>query len=312
MSTIDTATAGHGAMDHDHPAYLQHHFKTPEQQYSTGKLGMWIFLGTEILMFGGLFCAYAFYRHNHPDIFEVGHHALDKTLGMLNTLILIASSFTMAWAVRLAQTSKRRGLIVCLILTLVGGVAFMGIKGYEWTHKYNEGLWVGRSNVLSLGYKAKDKEARISELVEEGPFKLPSAEETAAAAAAMPKPVDMQILAPDPNADTSDAAQIRPSFIQVPGMKSEIIAQPRLIGYNDLSPADKARAATFFNIYYLMTGLHGIHVLVGMGLITWILVGSFRRRFNSEYFTPVDLVGLYWHLVDLIWIFLFPLLYLIH
>jgi cytochrome c oxidase subunit 3 len=312
MSTIDTVTAGHGAAGHDHPAYLAHHFKTPEQQYSNGKLGMWIFLGTEILMFGGLFCAYSVYRHNHPDIFEVGHHALDTTLGAINTLILIASSFTMAWAVRLAQLNKRRGLAVCLILTLLGGAIFMGIKGYEWTHKYNEGLWVGRSNVLSQGYVGKDKEARINELIEEGPFKIHQAEGAAAPGTPAPKPVDMQILAPDPNAGTADAAQVRPSFAQAPGMRAEVLEPAHLVGYNDLSPADKERAATFFNIYYLMTGLHGIHVLVGMGLITWILVQSIKGKFSSEYFTPVDLVGLYWHLVDLIWIFLFPLLYLIH
>lgn len=304
MSTIDTLAAAH---DHGaHPPHLQHHFKTPEQQYSSGKLGMWIFLGTEILMFGGLFCAYSVYRALHPDIFEVGHLALNKILGALNTMILIAASFFMAWAVRLSQTNKRKGLIACLILTFIGGAIFMGIKAYEWTDHYKENLWIGTSNVLSQGYTGKNKQAIISGLADGGPLgELPPP-------AANPPSEQMQILAPDPNAGTADAAQDRPSFIQVPGLKPQVAAPPQPMGYNNLSQADKDRIATFFNIYYLMTGLHGIHVLVAMGLIVWLLVGAFKGRYTSEYFTPVDLVGLYWHLVDIIWIFLFPLLYLIH
>src|SRR3954452_12303624 len=106
---------------HHHPANLAHHFETPEQQYASAKMGMWVFLATELLMFGGLFCAYSVYRHNHPEVFEFAHRYLDRTLGAINTIILITSSLTMAWGVREAQLGHRRALVMCLILTLLGG-----------------------------------------------------------------------------------------------------------------------------------------------------------------------------------------------
>src|SRR5438477_9999959 len=124
MSTVEATFAGHGngdAAHAPHDPHLAHHFDTPEQQYASAKLGMWVFLATEILMFGGLFCAYSVYRHNHPDVFEYAHQYLDKTLGAINTIVLITSSLTMAWGVRLAQLGKMRGLWICLILTSVGG-----------------------------------------------------------------------------------------------------------------------------------------------------------------------------------------------
>ncbi len=130
-----------------HPAHLHHHFETPRQQFESDKLGMWLFLVTEILLFGGLFCAYAVYRANHPEIFIYAHKYLDKTLGGINTLILISSSFTMAWAVRAAQLGQRRLLILLLALTLLGGFGFLGIKAVEYEHKWKSGLlWGARFN----------------------------------------------------------------------------------------------------------------------------------------------------------------------
>src|SRR6185437_1598645 len=118
MSTVETnSAAAHGHDNHD--PHLAHHFDTPEQQMASGKLGMWVFLATEILMFGGLFCAYSVYRHNHPEVFEYAHQWLNKTLGAINTIVLITSSLTMAWGVRLAQLGKQRGLITCLVLTIL-------------------------------------------------------------------------------------------------------------------------------------------------------------------------------------------------
>jgi cytochrome c oxidase subunit 3 len=116
----------------------------------------------------------------------------------------------------------------------------------------------------------------------------------------------------DPNAGTADAPKIKPTWVMPTGLAKQQIESHQREQYADMPELDRQRVATFFSIYFLMTGLHGLHVLVGMGLITWILVRSARGAFSSAYFTPVDLVGLYWHLVDLIWIFLFPLLYLIH
>jgi cytochrome c oxidase subunit 3 len=229
-------------MSHEHAPHLQHHFDTEEQQFDAGKLGIWLFLATEILLFGGLFCAYAIYRANHPEIFVYAHQFLDKILGGTNTVILLCSSLTMAWAVRASQLGQRTLLIALLSLTLLGGCGFMGIKYVEYKAKWEHGLLPGTH------FSHQDE-----------------GESAAAAGAAKP-----------------GTHGKRPSNVQI-----------------------------FFGIYFLMTGLHGIHVLAGMGAIVWILVRSIKGQFGPAYYTPVDFVGLYWHLVDLIWIFLFPLLYLI-
>ncbi len=236
--------AGDGA--HGHIPHLGHHYSSLAQQFDAGKLGMWLFLVTEILLFGGLFCAYAVYRANHPEVFIYAHQFLDKTLGGVNTLVLICSSLTMAWAVRAAQLRQRRLLLGMLAATLLFAGGFLGVKAVEYNHKWKHGLLWG---------------------------KLYAPVEHSAAHAEAGPPSD-------------GAAHGRP-------------VSPRNVHI-------------FFGIYFVMTGLHGLHVIAGMGLIGWLLIRAGRGQFVDGYFTPVDLVGLYWHLVDLIWIFLFPLLYLIH
>ncbi len=237
----------------EHPPSLAHHFDTPRQQYAAGKLGMWLFLLTEVLFFGGLFCAYAVYRVNRPEIFVYAHQFLDKTMGAINTGVLIFSSLTMAWGVRCAQCNQRRGLILCLVLTLLCAAGFLGIKYVEYEHKWKDGLlWASRYDPKPHGSAAGAEQGEDTEHAEDAEHS-PAAEEEA----------------------------------------------PRNVGI-------------FFSIYFLMTGLHGLHVIGGMIAITWLLVRSVKGDFGSRYFGPVDLVGLYWHLVDLVWIYLFPLLYLIH
>ncbi len=231
------------------PAHLAHHFDTPRQQFQAGKLGMWIFLLTEILLFGGLFCVYAVYRANHPAIFSYIHaeRFLNTTLGAVNTCILITSSLTMAWGVRCAQRGQQRGLVVCLALTLMFAFGFLGVKYVEYKHKWEGGLlWASRYEPIE--HAAEEAEGH------------------------------------KPNAEH-------------PG---------------DAEQQERENAGVFFSIYFMMTGLHAIHVLGGMGAITWLLVRACNGTFGSRYFAPVDYVGLYWHLVDMIWIYLFPLLYLIH
>lgn len=211
------------------PKFRAHHFDSAEQQFAASRLGMWLFLVTEVLFFGGLFVAYAVFRSLHPEVFENAAMLLDKNLGAVNTVVLLLSSLTMAWAVRCAQLDQRRGLIVCLSLTLLAAGTFLGIKGVEYSHKWHDGLlWASRY---------------------------------------------------------ADSA-----------------------GELDGAPE---RAGTFFSIYFAMTGLHAVHIVAGMAAIVWVLKRSVQADFNSNYYTPVDMVGLYWHLVDLVWIFLFPLLYLI-
>ncbi|MFN3325191.1 MAG: cytochrome c oxidase subunit 3 family protein [Bryobacteraceae bacterium] len=213
---------GHG---HDHNPFHQHHFATSEQQFETSKIGMWLFLVTEILLFGGLFVGYGIMQSKHPEAFFEAHHHLDKMLGALNTVVLLVSSFTMVMAVHAAQTNKRKALIIYLIITLLCAGIFLGVKYFEYSHKVHEGLLPGKF------YSHKGDTV--------------------------------------PN-----------QFI-------------------------------FFSFYFMMTGLHGLHIVGGMVVMAWVLRRAIRGDFSSAYYTPVDLVGLYWHLVDLIWIYLFPLLYLI-
>ncbi len=213
---------------------------------------MWIFLLTEVLLFGGLFCAYAVYRANRPEIFHYAyeHRFLDVNLGALNTVILIFSSFTMAWAVRCAQLGKQRGLIALLTITLVCGGLFLGNKYLEYKHKWEERLLPGKH----FGYQAETGEGS------------PAVAASPPASSAAPQ-----------------SEESPPEYV-----------------------------AVFFGIYFMMTGLHALHVAGGMGAIAWLIWRAAKGHFTRAYFGPVDYVGLYWHLVDIIWIYLFPLLYLIH
>lgn len=207
------------------PAYLAHHFSAVEQQRESAKLGMWIFLLTEVLLFGGLFCAYAIYRSWNPDMFYNAHKFLDVRLGTLNTIVLISSSVTMALAIRSIQLGKRKLSIGFLVTTLLFAAVFLVVKYFEYSHKFHVGQLPGKFY----------------------------------------------------------------TFTGIQGNNPHI----------------------FFSVYFAMTGLHGLHVMAGMGAITWILIKTIRNRFSPEYYTPMEMTGLYWHLVDLVWIFLFPLLYLI-
>jgi cytochrome c oxidase subunit 3 len=261
----------------DRPKWLQHHFDTPRQQYESTKLGMWLFLSTEILLFSGLFVAYAVYRGNHPEIFMYAQQFLDTRWGAINTVVLLCSSLTMAWAVRAAQLNQQRLLVTLLALTILGGAGFMGIKFVEYKAKWEHGLLWARSyshddHAVSAAGTGSHDEAAVDAGSEAAGLAI---EQTQLSAAGEP-PVGL----------FPEGAPLPPDAVP-------------------------QNVFTFFSIYFLMTGLHGIHVLAGMGAIAWLLLRSLGGAFDNEYFTPVDLVGLYWHLVDLIWIFLFPLLYLI-
>ena len=254
---------------HDQAASpLAHHFHSRAQQYDSARLGMWIFLVTEILFFGGLFCAYAVYRANRPEAFALGHYFLDVPLGALNTLVLITSSLTMAWAVRSAQLGQSRALAGLLAATILLGLVFVGIKSFEYKHKWDHRFVPGQERIE---YWFSGKPAG------KAPSSLP------------------------PKKFRPDRDYIKEHLEQA--------------GYEHLDAktldryVDKLR--TFMGIYFSLTALHALHVLIGIGVLTWLFLGTFRGRFGRHRFTPVDMVGLYWHLVDLIWIYLFPLLYLI-
>jgi cytochrome c oxidase subunit 3 len=222
------ATSSGHAGGHDPHAQnpnLQHHFYSMEQQLEASTLGMWLFLVTEVMFFGGMFLAYLVYRVLYPEAWVLGSNHLNVVMGALNTAVLICSSLTMALAVRAAQTSSRKGQIVNLILTIVFGSIFLIVKYFEYAEKFEHHLVPGR--------------------------------------------------------------------------------------HFDMTLPQAAQQQLFFSIYFMMTGIHAIHMVVGIGLMLVILAMAWRGRFSADYYTPVEMSGLYWHFVDIVWIFLFPLLYLL-
>ncbi|HJQ39848.1 MAG TPA: cytochrome c oxidase subunit 3 [Thermoanaerobaculia bacterium] len=214
---------------HHHP-FLQHHFEDLGQQHEASTLGMWFFVAQEILFFGGIFCAYAVYRNMYPEAWSAGAHHQNSTIGLFNTIILIGSSLTMALAVWGAQSAKRKFTTLMLVLTLVLGMAFVGVKGFEYREHIKEGLFPGSH------------------------------------------------------------------FTYV----------------HHANPALTRGVELFMVFYFTMTGLHALHMIIGAGLLIWFIKRAWRGDFGEEYYSPVEIMGLYWHFVDIVWIFLFPLLYLIH
>jgi len=291
---------------------VDHHFENADQQYQSAKLGMWLFLATEILFFGGLFVAYSVYRYNHPEVFIFGHHFLDKNLGALNTVILICSSLTAAWAVRAAQLKQNRMLKLMLVLTILLAFGFLGVKAVEYNSKWKHGLlWARQYNphidhdepaevlISDEGFETGTVEGVFEEvtvLQEVGDAVLAETETIVVEEA--------PVAAPAGDADRSKIAPAAegPAGLAAPGAEE---SSEKTI---EIEPAN---AQTFFSIYFLMTGLHGIHVVGGIGAFLWLYFGARRGIFSTGHFTRVDMVALYWHVVDLIWIYLFLLLYLI-
>ena len=214
---------------HEHPVHpkLQHHFDDMEQQVEASVLGMWVFLVTEILFFGGLFLAYIVYRAAAPEAFQEASHHLSIGWGAFNTAVLIFSSLTMALAVRAAQTGRpARTQVMWLLGTMFLGTVFLGVKVIEYADKFEHHI------------------------------------------------------VPGPHFDKS--AWTHPAGVE-----------------------------QFYSLYFIMTGLHALHMIIGIGIMTVIAIMAWRKHFDRTYYTPVEVSGLYWHFVDIVWIFLFPLLYLI-
>jgi len=213
------------AAHHPHVPGLAHHFDNLEQQAEATTLGMWVFLVTEVLFFGGLFATYMIYRNWYPEAFAAASHELDVTLGTVNTVVLITSSLTMALAVHAAQLGQRKLLMTFLILTMILGAVFLGIKSVEYYHKFVE------HHIPGPGFQFEKEYVRHAQL--------------------------------------------------------------------------------FFSLYFVMTGLHALHMIIGIAILAVLTWQAWRGAFTPAYYSPVELTGLYWHFVDIIWIFLFPLLYLI-
>jgi cytochrome c oxidase subunit 3 len=295
--------AGHAATTED-GLRVDHHFENADQQYQSAKLGMWVFLATEILFFGGLFVAYSVYRANHPEVFVFGHHFLDKNLGALNTVILICSSLTAAWAVRAAQLRQIGMLKLMLVLTMMCAFGFMGVKAIEYNAKWKHGLlWAG-----SYDPHLEHDEATTEESLQLGGAEVVAEEQRVGDAELVVAEVvpSGETMSP-PESSSGDRSNIAPAAEGPAGL-----ASPGELAEGDLElEVEPANAQVYFSIYFLMTGLHGIHVLGGIGAFVWLLMCARRGDFASGHFTRVDMVALYWHVVDLIWIYLFLLLYLV-
>ena len=311
----DDHGGGHGHHNAEYP-FLAHHFETPAQQFDSAKLGMWVFLVTEVLFFGALFVAYAVLRNRYPEVFKYASAYLDTTMGGINTGVLILSSLTMAMGVYFAQTGRKAALVLCLWLTMAGAAGFMVIKYFEYTHKFHVHLVWGEGFYKPV---TDDGGLQQAELASKAPVPAGPAQTTMAAGtvtaqqAAAPAFVQMPAgeqtaIAPPAEGPTGMAPAV------IDAKAADHAADPATHGDEALHLQDATMPPNthlFFAIYYAMTGLHGIHVLIGMGVIGWLIVRAGRGEFGPKYYTPVDLVGLYWHIVDLVWIFLFPLFYLI-
>lgn len=364
MAAADTGSAHEGSHDHHGPEYLAHHFESTEQQYDAGKLGIWVFLVTEILFFSGLFCAYTLYRYHHPEIFAEASNYLDTAMGAINTIVLLFSSLTMAWAVRCAQIEHRKGLVATVLTTFFCAAIFLGIKAVEYTHKWDLGIFV-RS---SFDLKEVAHHGPSSYLIWVSlPFALVSAAFAVMTAISFVKgsslwtkyhlgmcvgvlgyfigvgagvaydPIKASIVgeteshaehaegshdehaagADGEHAEESHAADedeeesAAPEDAELKEAEADAMAADSGTTVSGDSQHPNKNVGIFFSIYYFMTGLHGVHVLGGMAALSWLYFRALRGDFHRDYFGAVDNVGLYWHLVDLIWIYLFPLLYLI-
>jgi cytochrome c oxidase subunit 3 len=433
----DHGHAGDGGHGHGSP-FVQHHYDDAQHQFDAGKLGIWLFLAQEVLFFSALFVAYILYRYHHPEIYSYAHKYLDVKYGAINTAVLIASSLTAAWAVRCAQLSQKRGLILCLALTVGCACAFLGIKYVEYSHKVHEHILFGRyfdpcvssggrelltKNNNCAGSKSTvvwdsgsgtatagcfndiDEDPRMDGVQADCVVKEYSLAETRKKVSqqktggdgkplvgADGKPVMEEVEKADVvetfKRDIADRCPEESPLHHAPGgavhgtpqqahrfpcwrtayqpavckkgvgilveygdheereairIKAECKPSPKAADPGDLL-ADRAQTLEigkplinprhqltvheeheqesmgpppehtnmFFTIYFAMTGLHGIHVLFGIGVFTWLLIRAIKGQFTPDYFGPIDYAALYWHIVDLIWIFLFPLLYLIH
>jgi cytochrome c oxidase subunit III len=235
-ATSGSVTSQAATLEHEAPnPALLHHFATPQQQKNAASLGMWLFLVTEIMFFGGMFCAYLVYRLMHFDAFAAGSQQLNIWMGGINTAVLIVSSVTVVLAVKAAEMGKRKMLVGYMIFTVLLGMTFLVIKGFEYKEKFE------KHHVPGPTFNFTDK-------------------------------------------FDDNGKQI---------------------------PVDSKEAELFFSLYFAMTGMHALHMVIGCGLFSVLTVLAWKGHYTPNYFTPIENAGLYWHLVDIIWIYLFPLLYLI-
>jgi len=279
-----------------HEPGLQHQFDDMGQQEESVSIGMWMFLVQEIMFFGGLFTVYLVFRSKYPMAFAAGSNHLDAFWGGLNTIVLIVSSLTMALTVYYAQKSNRNMQVLMILLTMVFGATFLGVKAIEYTDKYNHGF----VPVTGLNKKVKD----VPNAAHSKPHEKPCWEQAHGE--------EHTYVNPHGEFQWADCSLAKLAEDHKP---NSFLTDAERIGYfsNGEIDANKFRdkVRIFFWIYFVMTGLHALHMVVGLGLMAWLLWTAFKGNYNAEYYMPVEMSGLYWHFVDIVWIFLFPLLYLL-
>lgn len=247
----------HAAHGHGHGRELLHHFETAAQQKEAATLGMWAFLVTEVMLFGGIFLAYTVYRWAFPDIWAEAAHHLNTPLGTLNTVVLLVSSLAVALAVGAAEAGKHRRVLGLLGFTVILGLSFLGIKGYEYSEKFSH--CAGYSTPLD--WVTGQHQHEVEECLVPG------------------------------------QAFIFPVEDEAAGIPAAGQASPHQL---------------FYLLYFIATGLHAVHMLIGLSLISWLAFITWRGVITTAYYTPIEIGGLYWHLIDIVWVFLFPLFYLVH
>lgn len=281
-----------------HPKGLQHQFNDMKQQQESATIGMWMFLVQEIMFFGGLFTAYLVYRSRYPMAFAAGSNHLDAFWGGFNTLVLIVSSLTMALTVYYAQKSDRKMQVLMILLTMFFGSVFLGVKVIEYTDKYNHGL------IPVTGWNRKTSSRETVTL----PF------ETKAEAKQMHDSHGEKLYA-NPNGDFQ--WNYGGEDLVMLAKREGWLTEAEKVGYFDPITKEfdpkrfESKVRIFYWLYFAMTGLHALHMVVGLIIMTWLLWKAWQGTFSAEYYSPVEISGLYWHFVDIVWIFLFPLLYLL-
>lgn len=246
----------HDAHAH-HPPGLQHQFDDMEQQKEAVTIGMWMFLVQELMFFGGIFMVYLLYRSKYPLAFAMGSNHLDLSWGLFNTVVLILSSLTMAMAVWSAQKSNRNLQVIFILVTMILGGVFLGVKAIEYTDKYHHNLIPFAP--FEFKWHPEGEEAQLE-----------------------------RTLADTEPAFAAEAKMIKADYHLFEG-----------------------KVQIFYWIYFAMTGLHALHMVIGIGIMIWLLITAWQGRYSADYYGPVEISGLYWHFVDIVWIFLFPMLYLL-
>jgi cytochrome c oxidase subunit 3 len=225
------------------PTNLAHQFDDLEQQKEASTLGMWAFLATEVMFFGGAFTAFTVYRVRYPEAFAAASHEMQFALGAINTGVLLCSSFTVALSVYFAHLGQSKRVALMLLATILLAVTFLCIKGSEYYLEYQDGLVPG----ARFGHRPH----------------------------------------PDPKHPEVRTFEV------------------------DDKPVDSRNVQIFFCFYFAMTGIHATHMLIGIGIFLWVAHHAWRGRYSAEYYNPVEISGLYWHFVDLVWMFVFPMIYLL-